>query len=91
MIVKKILNCLRALVVLLAITMGFTIAITFSRSQRATRVQPVSVDLDQINTKLDRMIEEGRARDTVLLQQILKLQQRGNQVPDGRIVEVFKD
>ena len=98
MIVKKILNCLRVLVVLLAITMGFTIAIS-SQNQKATRIQPVPVNLDQldqvrfnsINIKLDRIIEEGRIRDTVLLQQILKLQQQGNQAPNGGIVEVFKD
>ena len=90
MIANKILNCSRALVVLLAVTMGFTIAV----HQRATRVlehKPVPViNLDEINTKLDRILEEGRARDSVLLQQLLKLQQQP-QNNQGRIAEVSQN
>ena len=92
---KKILNCARVLVVLLAITMGFTIAIS-SQNQKATRIQPVPVNLDQldqvrfnsINIKLDRIIEEGRARDTVILRQILELRQQEGPVPQDRIAKV---
>ena len=86
MISKKILNCSRALVVLLAITMGFTI----SMSLKAT-IEPeqVPVNLEEINIKLDRIIEEGRARDTVLLQQLIKIQQQLGMNEQGRIAEVL--
>lgn len=88
MMAKKILNCLRVSVVLLAITMGFII----SMSQKPT-VTPsqTPAKLQEINTKLDKFIEQSRARDTILLQQILKLQQQRNQAPNGIIAEVFKD
>ena len=70
---------------LLAITMGFTISI----HQKPTRApEPKPINLDKINAKLDLILEEGRARDTVLLQQLLKLQQQ-NQGNQGRVAEVF--
>jgi len=86
MISKKILNCSRALVVLLAITMGFTISMS-----RKTTVTPgqAPANLEEINAKLDRILEEGRARDTVLLQQLLKLQQQLGMNEQGRIAEVL--
>ena len=88
---KKILNCSRALVVLLAITMGFTIAM-YKKSTNAPE-QPTlsSSELGVINSKLDRLAQESRERDTILLQQIIGIRQQlqqgqGNQ---GRIAEVF--
>lgn len=97
MTAKKILNCARTLVVLAAITMGFIIALN-QKTPKDTGltcecdtnlVQPTN--LEQVNAKLDRLLEEGRARDTVLLQQILKLQQQGNQAPSGLIAEIYKN
>jgi hypothetical protein len=87
--VKKILNCLRATVVLLAITVGFVISMSQKPAVTLLQTPP---NLEEINTKLDRILEEARVRDTVLLQQILKMQQQGNQAsPNGRIAEVLKD
>ena len=87
MIAKKILSCARALVVLLAITMGFVISMSQKTIEAPTSSQ--SVKLDKINAKLDRILEEGRARDTVLLQQLLKLQQQLGMNEQGRIAEVL--
>ena len=90
MVSKKILNCSRALVVLLAITMGFTI----SMSRKATIAPEHNpVNLNEINVKLDRIIEESRARDTVLLQQLISIRQQlqQGQGDQGRIAEVFQD
>jgi len=89
MTAKKILGCARALVVLLAITMGFVISMSRKSTEAPTVSQPVN--LDQVNAKLDRIIDEGRARDTIILQHILKLQQRGGQASNERIAEVFKN
>jgi hypothetical protein len=89
MTAKKILGCARALVVLLAITMGFVISMSRKSTEAPTVSQPVN--LDQVNAKLDRIIEEGRARDTIILQHILKLQQQGGQAQSGRIAEVSKN
>ena len=92
MTAKKILGCARALVVLLAITMGFVISMSRKSTEAPTVSQPVRpVNLDQVNAKLDRIIDEGRARDTIILQHILKLQQRGGQASNERIAEVFKN
>jgi hypothetical protein len=86
MISKKILNCSRVLVILLAVTMGFTI----SMSLKATfEPEQVPVNLEEINIKLDRIIEEGRARDTVLLQQLIKIQQQLGMNEQGKIAEVL--
>ena len=86
MIAKKILSCARALVVLLAITMGFVISMSRKPTEAPTVSQPVN--LDQVNAKLDRLIQDCMTRDTIILQQILKLQQQAGQAPNGRIAEV---
>jgi hypothetical protein len=92
MIAKKILGCARALVVLLAITMGFVISMSRKPTEAPTISQPVRpVNLDQVNAKLDRILEEGRARDTVLLQQLLKLQQHAQGGSRGIIAESFSE
>jgi hypothetical protein len=56
--------------------------------------QPVE-DLTAINAKLDRILEEGRSRDTVLLQHLQHLlrmqqQQQGRGASQGRIAEAFE-
>ena len=91
MTAKKILNCTRALVILLAVTMGFIFAMHQDSARTPKQEPPKSINLDEINSKLDRILEEGRARDTVLLQQLLKIQQQneGVQGNQGRIAEVF--
>ena len=91
MTLKKILNCSRALVVLLAVTTGFSIAVYKKTTTAPERAAQPKVNLEAVNTKLDRILEEGRARDTILLQQILKLQQQGNRVPNGLITEISKN
>lgn len=91
MTLKKILNCSRALVVLLAVTVGFAIAAYQKTTAAPERAAQPKVNLEAVNAKLDRILEEGRARDTVLLQQILKLHQQGNRVPNGLITEISKN
>ena len=73
--------------VLLAITMGFTISM-HQKSTRAPEQQPIN--LDAVNAKLDRLIEESRARDTVLLQHLIGVRQQlqQGQGDQGRIAEV---
>ena len=77
MIAKKILSCARALVVLLAITMGFVISMSQKTIEAPTSSQ--SLKLDKINAKLDRLIQNCMTRDTIILQHILKLQQQVGQ------------
>ena len=77
----------------MAITMGFTIS-THQKSTRAPEQKPIN--LDAINTKLDRLIEESRARDTVLLQHLIGVRQQlqqgqQGQGGQGRIAEVSQD
>jgi hypothetical protein len=91
---KKILNCSRALVVLVAITMGFVISLRRDAPEEPAQGQPVE-DLTAINAKLDRILEEGRSRDTVLLQHLQHLlrmqqQQQGRGASQGRIAEAFE-
>mgnify|MGYP001461431893 CR=1 FL=1 len=87
MIAKKILSCARALVVLLAITMGFVISMSQKTIEAPTSSQ--SLKLDKINAKLDRLIQNCMTRDTIILQHILKLQQQVGQAPSGKIAKVF--
>ena len=89
MIAKKILSCARALVVLLAITMGFVISMSGQDTKAHTSSQ--SVKLDKINAKLDRLIQNCMTRDTIILQHILKLQQQVGQAPSGKIAKVFQE
>ena len=70
--------------------MGFTI----SMHQKSTRTpEQKPVNLDAINTKLDRIIEESRARDTVLLQHLIGVRQQiqQGQGGQGRIAEVSEN
>jgi|LULG01.1.fsa_nt_gb hypothetical protein len=90
---QKILNCSRALVVLVAITLGFVISLRRDEPAEPARGQPV--DLTAINAKLDTILEQGRARDTVLLQHLQQLlrmqqQQQGRGASQGRIAEAFE-
>ena len=87
MIAKKILSCARALVVLLAMTMGFVISMSLKTTEAPTISQPVN--LDKINAKLDKLIEDCMTRDTTIFQHILKLRQQAGQAPNGRIAKVF--
>ena len=89
MIAKKILSCARALVVLLAITMGFVISMSQKTIEAPTSSQ--SLKLDKINAKLDRLIQNCMTRDTIILQHILKLQQQVGQAPSGKIAKVFQE
>ena len=89
MIAKKILSCARALVVLLAITMGFVISMSQKTIEAPTSSQ--SVKLDKINAKLDKLIEDCMTRDTTIFQHILKLQQQIGQAPSGKIDKVFQE
>ena len=89
MIAKKILSCARALVVLLAITMGFVISMSQKTIEAPTSSQ--SVKLDKINAKLDKLIEDCMTRDTTIFQHILKLQQQIGQAPSGKIAKVFQE
>ena len=88
MIAKKILSCARALVVLLAITMGFVISMSGQDTKAHTSSQ--SVKLDKINAKLDKLIEDCMTRDTTIFQHILKLRQKAEQAPRGIIAKVVK-
>ena len=88
MIAKKILSCARALVVLLAITMGFVISMSQKTIEAPTSSQ--SVKLDKINAKLDKLIEDCMTRDTTIFQHILKLRQKAEQAPRGIIAKVVK-
>ena len=88
MIAKKILSCARALVVLLAITMGFVISMSQKTIEAPTSSQ--SVKLDKINAKLDKLIEDCMTRDTTIFQHILKLRQKEEQAPRGIIAKVVK-
>ena len=74
----------------MAITMGFVISLRHDDTPEEPN-QRQFTDLTIINEKLDRILEEGRARDTIILQHILKLQQRGGQASNGRIAEIFKN
>ena len=87
MIAKKILSCARALVVLLAITMGFVISMSQKTIEAPTSSQ--SVKLDKINAKLDKLMQDCMTRDTTIFQHILKLRQQAGQAPNGRIAKVF--
>ena len=88
MIAKKILSCARALVVLLAITMGFVISMSGKATKTPTGSQ--SIHLDEVNAKLDKLMQDCMTRDTIILQQIIKLQQQAGRVPNGRIAEISK-
>jgi hypothetical protein len=89
MTAKKILNCARALVVLSAITMGFIIALNQKPTKDTGLIQPTN--LEQVNAKLDQLLEEGRERDTVILRQILELRQQAGQVPQDRLAKVSQN
>ena len=88
MIAKKILSCARALVVLLAITMGFVISMSQKTIEAPTSSQ--SVKLDKINAKLDKLMQDCMTRDTTIFQHILKLRQKAEQAPRGIIAKVVK-
>ena len=88
MIAKKILSCARALVVLLAITMGFVISMSGQNTKAHTSSQ--SVKLDKINAKLDKLMQDCMTRDTTIFQHILKLRQKAEQAPRGIIAKVVK-
>ena len=89
MIAKKILSCARALVVLLAITMGFVISMSQKPIEAPTSSQ--SVKVDKINAKLDKLMQDCMTRDTTIFQHILKLQQQVGQAPSGKIAKVFQE
>ena len=88
MIAKKILSCARVLVVLLAMTMGFVISMSLKTTEAPTISRPVN--LDQVNAKLDKLIEDCMTRDTTIFQHILKLRQKVEQAPRGIIAKVVK-
>ena len=74
----------------MAITMGFVISLRHDDTPEEPN-QRQSTDLTIINKKLDRILEEGRARDTVLLQQLLKIQQQnGRSSATEKFAEAFE-
>jgi hypothetical protein len=91
--VKKLLSSSRTLIVLLSITMAFTIAIYFNskkgkgvESPLPAKVADVGIDfsdlgqqedLKAIQVKLDGMARGSMMRDTVIVREILNLQHSG--------------
>jgi len=68
--------------------MGFVISLRHDDTPEEPD-QRQSTDLTIIiNDKLDRILEEGRARDTILLKQLLKMQQQSGR---GSAMEKFAE
>ena len=65
---KSILNWLRFAVVLLSVSTVFTVS-TYCRQNES------SIDTKTINSKLDQIIEESRARETVIFRTLMEMQQ----------------
>ena len=65
---KSILNWLRFAVVLLSVSTVFAVS-TYCRQNES------SIDTKTINSKLDQIIEESRARETVIFRTLMEMQQ----------------
>ena len=75
----------------MAITMGFVISLRRDDILEEPNQRQSTDHLTIINEKLDRVLEEGRARDTVLLQQLLKMQQQnGRSSAMEKFAEAFE-
>ena len=88
---KKIINYLRLIVLLMATTTIYMYI--YPKDIPKQQVQSINVEgiytkLDEIEIKIDRILEETKVRDTVLLSQIFKIQQQLGPQGEGMIAKV---